>query len=147
MTDIHTTGVKTPWHLWVVGVVSLLWNAVGASDYTMTQMKFEPYMSQFTPEQLEYFYGFPAWMDAVWAVGVWGSVLGSLLLLLRSRYAVYAFGASLIALILSTVYNYGLSDGLKVTGSAALIFTVVIFIIAVGLFAYARNMTARGVLR
>ena len=34
MTD---TG-KTPWHLWAVGGLTLLWNAVGIFSYTMTHM-------------------------------------------------------------------------------------------------------------
>jgi len=29
--------VATPWHVWVVGIVALLWNAMGALDYTMTE--------------------------------------------------------------------------------------------------------------
>lgn len=31
--------VATPWHLWVVGVVAVLWNAFGCWDYTMTHLK------------------------------------------------------------------------------------------------------------
>ena len=46
-----SSGVKTPWHLWVVGIVALLWNAIGALDFTATQMRFEFYMSQFTETQ------------------------------------------------------------------------------------------------
>jgi hypothetical protein len=33
MTDMT---VKTPWHLWAVGAVSLLWNGLGGYDYTMS---------------------------------------------------------------------------------------------------------------
>ena len=29
-------GMKTPWHLWVVGVVSLLWNGFGGYDFIMS---------------------------------------------------------------------------------------------------------------
>jgi len=64
--------VRTPVHLWVVGVLALLWNAMGAFDYLATQFKLEFYVKQFTPEQLSYFYGFPAWAVAGWAFGVWG---------------------------------------------------------------------------
>ena len=74
---------KTPIHLWVVGLLALLWNLVGAFDYAATQLRLESYMSQFTTEQLEYFYGFPAWMDAAWAIAVWASLLGAIALLLR----------------------------------------------------------------
>ena len=73
--------VKAPRHLWVVGIVAVLWNAIGVFDYSATQLRIESYMSQFTAEQLAYFYGFPAWAVAAWAIAVWSSLLGSLALL------------------------------------------------------------------
>jgi len=143
---MNETTAKAPAHLWIVGVVSLLWNAIGAFDYSATQLRIEFYMSQFTAEQLEYFYGFPALMDAAWAVGVWGSVLGSVSLLSRKSWAVWLFGASILGLAISTVYNFILSDGVAVMGSGAVIFTGVIWAIALLLFFYARAMVKRGVL-
>ena len=29
--------MKTPWHIWVVGIFALLWNAFGALDYVLTR--------------------------------------------------------------------------------------------------------------
>lgn len=49
---------KAPLHLWVVGVLALVWNLIGAMDYVMTQMRNENYMSAFTPEQLDFFTAF-----------------------------------------------------------------------------------------
>jgi hypothetical protein len=143
---MNQTSVKTPVHLWIVGILSVLWNAVGAFDYVATQTRLESYMSQFTPEQLEYFYAVPAWMDSAWAVGVWGSLLGSIFLLLRKSWAVWLFGASILGLAVSTVYNFILSDGMAVMGSGAAIFTSVIWAIVLLLFFYARAMAKRGVL-
>ena len=120
--------VKTPIHLWIIGIVSVLWNAGGAFDYSATQFQAEFYMSQFTQEQLDYFYGFPPWMDAAWAVGVWGSLLGSIGLLMRKSWAVWMFGASIVGLAISTVYNFALSDGLEAMGSGAAIFLSLIHI-------------------
>ena len=145
MTEAQVT--KTPWHLWVVGVVGLLWSAMGAMDYVMTEMRNEGYMAKFTPEQLEYYYGFPTWAVATWAVAVWCGVVGAVLLLLRKRVAEPVFLASLIAMVLTTIYSYGMSNGLEVAGGAfPLIFTAIIFLVAVGLWLYARSMRARGVI-
>lgn len=138
---------RAPWHLWVVGIASLLWNAVGALDYVMTQTRNPEYMAGFTPEQLAFFYALPSWTIAAWAIGVWGGVLGSLLLLLRKSVAAWVFLASLIGVVLTTFQNYVLSNGLEVMGgSGPAVFTAVIFLVAVGLYAYARAMTKRGVL-
>jgi len=68
--------MKTYWHIWVVGILTLAWNSIGALDYFMTQSGNESYMSQFSPEQLSFFYGFPIWVNATWAIAVWFSVAG-----------------------------------------------------------------------
>lgn len=138
---------KTPIHLWVMGILALLWNAIGAFDYVATQLRIESYMSKFTPEQLEYFYGFPAWMDAAWAIGVWASLLGAIALLLRKSWAVGLFGAAIAGLFVSTLYNFVLMNGAQVMGDFAVKFTAVIWVIAVLLFVYARAMDNKGVLR
>lgn len=139
--------IRAPWHLWVVGVTTLLWNAVGAMDYVMTQTRNEQYMSAFTPEQLAFFYGLPAWTVAAWAIGVWGGVLGSALLLARKKAAVWVLLASLVGVVLTTLQNFLLSNGLEVIGGpGAVAFSALIFLVAVGLYLYARAMTRRGVL-
>ena len=138
---------KTPKHLWVVGVIALLWSAMGAMDYVMTQTRNASYMEKFTPEQLEYFYGFPAWVVAAWAIAVWGGVLGSVLLLMRKRAAVIVYLMSLVAMVVTTIHNYILSNGLEVAGDAfSLIFSAVIFIVGLGLFLYSREMRERAII-
>jgi hypothetical protein len=139
--------VRTPWHLWVIGVTAFLWNCIGAFDYVMTETRNPTYMSAFTPEQLAYFYSFPAWAIATWATAVWGGVLGSVLLLMRRRLAVWIFLISLVAMVLTTLYNYVLSSGLDVFPDAgSKVLTAVIFLVALGLFLYARAMSRRGLL-
>lgn len=148
MSETPAAGTHTtPRHLWVVGGIALLWNAFGAMDYVMTQMKNEAYMRSFTPEQLEFFYGFPVWVVAAWAIAVWGGVVGSVLLLVRKRFAVQAFLASLIGMVITTFHNYVLSSGFEVAGDLFFIlFTGAIFVVAVILFRYAHAMQKRGVL-
>jgi len=141
--------MRTPWHLWVIGILSLLWNGVGAYDYFMTQTNNAAYLSMLTEAQRAMMDSRPVWFDAVWAIGVWGSVAGSLLLLLRSRAAVWAFAASFIGLILSSVWQFGIADpsALETTGSFALMFSGVIAVVILLLWVYARAMLRRGMLR
>jgi hypothetical protein len=132
----------------VIGVVTLLWNAMGAYDYLMTQTRNADYLARFTPEQVAYFTGFPAWVDGTWALAVWGGVLGSVLLLWRRRLAVPVLAVSLGAMVITTVHNYVLSDGLQIMeGPGPLLFSVAIFLVAVGLLLDARAMARRRVLR
>lgn len=138
--------VKTPFHLWLIGILAVLWNAIGAFDYTATQMQMDFYMSQFSEEQLAYFYGFPAWVDAAWAIAVWSSLLGSLMLLLRKALAAWLFGLAILGMIGTSVYNLVLTNGLEVMGDGSMTFTVVIWVIALLLYFYAVAMVKRRVL-
>ncbi len=144
-TTAETTG--RPWHLWLVGILGFLWNLMGAYDYLMTQTENEAYMSNFTPEQLEFFYGFPSWVVAFWALAVWGGVLGTVLLLFRKRLAVPVFLVSLLSMVVTSLHNFVLSNGLEVMeGAGSMIFTALIFLVALGLWIYSRAMAKRGVL-
>lgn len=114
---------------------------MGAMDFTMTQTKNKAYMSAFTPEQLEFFYGFPIWVNISWAVAVWASVLGSLILLFRKALAVPVLLASVLGMIITIIHNYGLSNGFEVTGDAfSLIFTAMIFAGATLLYFYSHKI-------
>lgn len=141
---------NTPFHLWVVGIVSLVWNAGGAVDYVMTRMNMPDYLAAQPPARLEMLAQAPVWFGATWAVGVWFSVIGSLLLLARSRFAGPALVLSLLGLIGSSVYTYGIAEGgsmLAAAGTPAIVFSIAIPVILVALWLYARAMTKRGVLR
>lgn len=140
--------MRTPWHIWIVGLVSLAWNGMGAADYAMTQLDYAPYMAQFTDEQRAYFQSFPTWVQATWALAVWLSVAGSLLLLARSRHAAALFGVALICMIATFVHNFGLAEVRmdQIAGTAALWFSVLILIVGIGLWLYARQMNKRGLL-
>lgn len=104
-------------------------------------------MGNFTPEQLEYFYGFPTWVVAAWAIAIWGSFFGSIGLLMRKAWAVWLFAAALAGLALTSIHNFLLSDGAAIMGQQAVYFTVLIWVIALFLFFYARAMAGKGVLR
>ena len=146
--NVSSAPLKAPRHLWIVGVLALLWNCGGAFDYLMTQTRNASYMSAFTPEQLAYFQAFPKWAVATWAVSVWGGVAGALLLLLRRRLAVPVFAVSLASMLPTFFYNYVLTDGLAVMGGAAgLAFTAVIVAAGVALLFYARALAGRNLLR
>jgi hypothetical protein len=144
MSEAQAT--KTPIHLWIVGIVALLWNLIGAYDYLMTQTENEGYMSQFTPEQLDFFYGFPAWLVAFWAIAVWGGVLGAVLLLLRKKIAFPVLAVSFVCMVVTSIRNYVFAGGADIVGGTGLIFSVVIFIVALALVFYARAMAGKGVL-
>lgn len=145
-TDAAPAGAKVPVWYWIAGIVGLLWFGLGAWDYTATQFRFDWYMASFTEEQLAHFYGFPTWFYAVWALSVWGSFLGAILLLVRSKFASLAFLIALITYVIASIYSYGFADAYAVMGWFGVIFGLVIFLSVLGYFWLARWAKMRGIL-
>ena len=144
---------RAPWHLWVVGIVGLLWNGFGATDYTMTQLKNRAWFDSmgFGDKTADALLAFmetsPAWADAAWACGVWGAVIGCVLLLLRNRIAVAAFAISLLGVVVSMIWQAQADypPELAEMGNSPMMY--IVLAIAVALLAYAWTMRKRGVLR
>lgn len=141
--------MRTPWHLWVVGVLSLIWHAGGAFDYLMSHLRPAFYMDMMPPGMVEYLNGYPVWATAAWAIGVWGAVLGSLLILLRSRLAVPVLWLAMVGLLVNTAHNYLISDTNleQITGRGAMLFSLAIFVILALVLAYASRQRSLGRLR
>lgn len=147
-TDVSTERPKTPIWFWIVGVVALIWNSFGAVDYTLTQMGNEAYLAAFTEEQLAFYLGFPVWYEAVWAIAVWAAVVGSLALLIRSKYAAPVFLASLAFFVISAIYLYGFTPAYDLMGGiGGVIFTAVIFASLVAFWRVADWGVKAGLLR
>lgn len=146
MNQDATSRRRTPVHLWIVGILSLLWNSMGAYDYLGTQMWRESHLASMTPAMRAYIDAFPSWAIAAWAFGVWGAFAGSILLLMRSRWAVWAFAISILGLAGSTIYQFAISDGISVMGKGAASFNAVIWVVAIALLFYAVRQRQKGVL-
>jgi hypothetical protein len=140
---------KTPWHLWLVGLVALLFNSIGVFDFVMSMSRGADYMASagMTPDQIAHYQEMPGWMTVVWAVGVFGAFLASIFLLLRRKLALPGFVLSLAAFLVSLLYTYVLTDGGAVMGQQMAITSAVITVLLVFFSWYSRFMAARGVLR
>ncbi|MBS0254249.1 MAG: hypothetical protein JSS36_03305 [Proteobacteria bacterium] len=90
---------RTPWHLWVVGLLAAIWNSFGAYDYVMTRSRDLEYLNYATDGHAAVFmkwHDSAGWLVQIgWPLGVWLSLAGALLLLFRSRHAVTAYAISL----------------------------------------------------
>lgn len=143
-TTLNGAGAKTPWHLWVVGVLTLLWNSVGGFSYTMTRLGKLADLGMGEAE-IAYFASHPAWANTFWALGVWGAILGSVLILLRSRFAVHAVLVAIIGLLGSNIYQFAMTDIPESLQSVVL--PVFIWVTTLFMLFYASRMTRAGVLK
>nr|WP_294849741.1 hypothetical protein [uncultured Sphingomonas sp.] len=154
MTEDAILGpVKTPIHLWIVGAIATIWNAFGCYDYFMTRTQGAAYIKSMLPTadadaMMAYINGFPIWAAAGWGLGVWCGLAGSILLVLRNRFAVPAFALSLLGAVVGLGYQITHpADIAEMHEGANGVMPYVIILFALGLFIYARAMRTRTVLR
>jgi hypothetical protein len=141
--------IRAPWHLWLVGAIAVLFDAIGAFDFTMNLLQGATYMASagMTPAQIAYYQSLPLWMMAVWGIGTLGALLASILILLRNRLAAPIFAAALVAFLLDLLYVYALSDGGTIMGPPMAVTNAVIAALLALFLLYAWAMRRRGVLR
>ncbi len=137
---------KAPLHLWVVGILSLLWSGYGCYDFVMTNVRDAGYLAPLPPDMIDYLDAYPAWVVLGWAAGVGFSLIGALLLLGRSLWAAYAFAFSLLGLATTQVYDFATPTPPSMKTAANWGMTGLIWIVAVGLLLYAIRMRTRRVL-
>ena len=144
--------LKAPVHLWIMGILSLLWNSFGGYNYTMTRTRNMEYLSSMpgidANQMLAYVDSFPMFAQIGWGLGVWGAVAGSILLLLRHRYAVVAFAVSLIGAVLSLGYQLvGPPAPAALSEGSRAVMPYIIIALAVAQLLYAQSIRSKGVLR
>lgn len=140
-------GPRPGWSFWVIAALSLAWNAFGCLDFTMTVTRNPAYLAQFPADVVNWLDSAPTWTLVPWALGVWGALAGSLLLLARSRHAVTAFAVSLLGLAVMQVWQLSAGLPASMLAPANIAMTAAIWIVAIALLWYATGLRVRKVLR
>lgn len=147
MSEAAIAGVapsKTPWHLWAVGVLSLLWNASGAWVFVQAQTG-NPMDMDAT--EIAYYAEQPLWAVVLTDLAFAGAILGAVALLLRSRWAPPLYLLSIAAIVFSTVGDIARGSALLLQDQGWLTLALVTTGLALLQWLYARWMGKRGVLR
>ena len=147
MADMAMAGsatAKAPWHLWVVGILSLLWNASGA--YVIMSAQSGSVMDM-DPHEVAYYAAQAPWFVAAVDVAVVAPALAAVALLLRSRWAVHLYGLSIAAIVVTGAYDIAQGTALLLQDQGWLILECVTVGLAIVQLVYAMAMRSRGVLR
>jgi hypothetical protein len=97
MTDTGRMHTRSPAWLLAVAALGVAWNAFGIVQLVdfVTQTRASLAMKGMTPSAADLYYGLPAWMKLVFAVGSVGGLVGSIALVTRRLPAVPILLASL----------------------------------------------------
>jgi hypothetical protein len=129
---------------WIFGGAALVWNLIGLVAYISSVTMSPEALAKMTAEAQAFYSGAPKWATAAFALAVNAGVLGSLFLLLRKSWAVPLFALSLLAVIVQNVDAFVLRNAYSLSGINGVILPALVFIVAVLLLIYSRNVKERG---
>lgn len=142
MSDHHLSPA-TPWHLWVVGGLLLIFNGFASFDYVATLIRYEPYLSGYSKDVLDYYFNAPIWMYAMWGVSSIGGFLGAAFLLGKRKIAVPITVAALVCSLIAAIYTYMIPP----PQGTSVVFLIIILAIAFLVLCYMMRLSRQGVLR
>lgn len=141
---LPSTAAAPTW-LWAAGLGGLAWNGYGVVQFvgSVRATPDDLVAAGFDPAQAMTMASYPLWMTAAFAVGVFGGLAGSALLLLRRKLALPLFAASLAAYV--ALYVGDVTEGVfAAIGPSQIVVLTLVVVIAAGLLWAARRATARG---
>jgi hypothetical protein len=145
MEVTQSISTKPALWFWAVALLGLAWNIFGIVQFLGQFGATEAALmgTGMTPEQAAVYAAQPMWMTMAFAVGVFGGVLGSVLLLMRKRLAIGVFVASLVGYII--LYIGDIITGIfKVFGMPQVMILSTVVVIAAALLGMSSNAVKRG---
>lgn len=143
-----TTPSKPSAAFWIISVLALLWNLMGVMAY-IAQVTMTPEALQALPlEEQQLFTDIPTWATAAFAIAVWGSFLGCILLLVRRKLAIRVFMVAFAGILVQMVHSLFISKSIEVYGPGyGATMPIMIFLIGAFLIWYSRKAASLGWLR
>lgn len=114
---------------------------MGVDAYLQQAYRTERFQEMYknTPQFLEIINNLPSWYTAVFAIAVFISTLGCLLLLLRKKMATQVFLVALIAVVIQTLYNLFMNEGRAHYETFQYVMLIMIPLFSLFLYSYAKK--------
>lgn len=138
-----TTNKPATW-FWVISAMALVWNLLGVMAY-IEQVTMSAEALQAMPENERALYeSAPAWATSAFAVAVWAGALGSVLLLIRKKWAIPVLIVSFVGIVVQMVHSFGIANSIEVYGPGGMVMPVMVLIIGAALIWFSRKANEKG---
>ena len=137
-------GKPIPRSFWIIAGVALAWNLIGVARYVMQLRLTEEMLAALPEAERALYMNIPTWATSAFAVAVIAGAIGSVLLLMRSVWAVPAFLISLLGVLVQMYHAFAIANAIAVLGPESALVPTMIIGIGVGLIWYARSAKEKG---
>ncbi len=147
MTDEILDGgnnTKVTTIFWVIGIIALLWNLMGVFAFVTDMMMSEDALTLLSEQERALYESNPMWHKIVYGIATICGLLGAIGLLMKKRSAITLFWISLGAVVVQFLYGLFGTNAREVYGIFAIIMPIIVTVIAVFLWYYAKKCGARG---
>lgn len=144
---MSSPSVKIPVWFWIVAALALLWNLMGVMAFFAETGKTPEDLAAMAEAERHLYETYPMWAMIAFGAAVFGGAIGSLLLLLRSKFAQAVLVISLVGVIVQMVHSFFIAKSMAVYGPGAMIMPTMVIVIAAALVWLARSASAKGWLR
>ena len=143
MSNTNKPGIA----FWIIGVISLIWNAMGVYNYLIQAYQTETYTSSVNETQLAFMESMPSWNTALFAIAVFSGLIGTIFLLMRKKLAVPLFFLSFITATVMQLYWLFGTDAVDVfSEDMPYLMPILVIVFCAFILWYSKNQKGKGVL-
>jgi len=140
--------VKPPVWFLIVSILALLWNLLGAAAYLAEAYMTDEIRATLPEAQRLLIENTPSWVTAMFAIGVWGGVLGCIFLIIRKKWARPVLLISVLAVIIRACYYFfGTNAAEAYDVFNAIVMPIIVIIIGLLLVMLSRSAVQKGWLK
>ena len=123
---------------WAVSILAVIWGISGAIDFYLIKTAHPDYLANLPAKFKELIDGFPLWREVLWYISIGGALIGGLLMLLRSAWAVPFLWAVPVSMLIGFVgHDLLMANGAEAYGTFGIIASTIMIIISLILALYA----------
>lgn len=144
---LESPPLPMPRWLWLLSILGILWNVYGVYQYlgTFTKAGQAAMTAGMTDAQASLYLSLPAWISMVFAIGVFGGLVGCTALAVRHRVSRPVLAASFVGYVL--LFAGDVYHGVFAAIPSQLTILAVVAIIAAVLLWGSHSASQRGLLR
>ena len=120
---------KLPTWFWVVAVLAVIWNLMGAFAYYSDVTMSAEALAKLSQAQQDLRAAMPSWVTGLYAIAVFGGLAAAIALVLKKKLAIPLFAVSLVAVVAQMLYvSFGL-NAVGLMGTSSLVFPIIIIVL------------------
>ena len=133
-----------PTWFWVVAVLAVLWNLMGAFAYYSDVTMSPEALAELPQAQQDLRAAMSSWVTGLYAIAVFGGLAAAIALCLKYKLAIPLFAVSLAAVVIQMLYvSFGL-NAIGLMGTSSLLFPAVIILLGALQLWFSMHAKGRG---